>query len=216
MIRIRASAPSARAISTSCCSGIERPPDFGLGVDRRADPVEQPTRRSPALAPADRDARRPPVPGRGRCSRPRSGPETAPAAGRSPRSPVLARAPGRSARPDAPWTSIVPSSGRWAPVITLISVDFPAPFSPTSAWTSPARRSNETPLKRLDARECLADPRQLQERRQHLSPYAMRIEIENSRIRGSTQMNTDRRRRAARSRAARFSVAARVRRVHTP
>ena len=27
----------------------------------------------------------------------------------------------------------------------LISVDLPAPFSPTRAWTSPACRSNETP-----------------------------------------------------------------------
>src|SRR5262249_45392776 len=33
-----------------------------------------------------------------------------------------------------------------APVITLIRVDFPAPFSPTSACTSPGRRSNDTPL----------------------------------------------------------------------
>ena len=32
-------------------------------------------------------------------------------------------------------------------MITLISVDLPAPFSPTKAWTSPACRSNETPFK---------------------------------------------------------------------
>src|SRR5215471_4125836 len=37
-------------------------------------------------------------------------------------------------------------SGCSAPVMILIRVDLPAPFSPTSAWTSPARRSNETPL----------------------------------------------------------------------
>src|ERR1041384_4715540 len=34
-----------------------------------------------------------------------------------------------------------PASGVWMPVSTLISVDLPAPFSPTSAWISP--RSSE-------------------------------------------------------------------------
>ena len=55
MIRIRASAPSARAISTSCCSGIDSVLHFRERVDRRADPLEQalrPRRRSrPAHAP---------------------------------------------------------------------------------------------------------------------------------------------------------------------
>src|SRR5688572_28662751 len=32
------------------------------------------------------------------------------------------------------------------PDSTLINVDFPAPFSPHSAWISPGRRSNLTPL----------------------------------------------------------------------
>src|SRR5205807_3766423 len=31
-------------------------------------------------------------------------------------------------------------------VMTLMSVDLPAPFSPTRAWTSPALKSNETTL----------------------------------------------------------------------
>src|SRR5579862_7073402 len=38
----------------------------------------------------------------------------------------------------------VPESGATAPVTILMRVDFPAPFSPTRAWTSPARRSKET------------------------------------------------------------------------
>ena len=37
------------------------------------------------------------------------------------------------------WPSflITPSSGWYRPNSTLISVDFPAPFSPSSAWISP-------------------------------------------------------------------------------
>src|ERR1700722_15241233 len=38
----------------------------------------------------------------------------------------------------------VPESGSTAPVIILMRGDFPAPFSPTSAWTSPGSKSKET------------------------------------------------------------------------
>ena len=44
-----------------------------------------------------------------------------------------------------PATDRVPESAATAPVITLIKVDLPAPFSPTRAWTSPSQRSNDTP-----------------------------------------------------------------------
>src|SRR5271169_2954903 len=44
-----------------------------------------------------------------------------------------------------PSTSTAPESGRKRPVTILISVDLPAPFSPTSAWTSPPLRSSDTP-----------------------------------------------------------------------
>src|SRR5437870_3295172 len=37
----------------------------------------------------------------------------------------------------------MPESGSSAPVMILISVDLPAPFSPTNAWTSPGAKSNE-------------------------------------------------------------------------
>src|SRR5436190_6149221 len=43
-----------------------------------------------------------------------------------------------------PATVSRPASGRSAPVMILISVDLPAPFSLTIACTSPACRSNET------------------------------------------------------------------------
>ena len=40
-----------------------------------------------------------------------------------------------------PRTRIVPASGSTWPNITFISVVLPAPFSPSSTWISPARRS---------------------------------------------------------------------------
>src|SRR6476619_4484593 len=53
----------------------------------------------------------------------------------------------------------VPASGATAPVITLIMVLLPAPFSPTSACTSPAWRSNDTPCKaRTPSYDLLTDP----------------------------------------------------------
>ena len=45
-----------------------------------------------------------------------------------------------------PATVSVPESGVTAPVMILMSVDLPAPFSPISACTSPGRSSNETSL----------------------------------------------------------------------
>ena len=61
------------------------------------------------------------------------------------------------ARTSRPPTASVPASARSAPVMILISVDLPAPFSPTSACTSPARSSNETSFQGADARERFAD-----------------------------------------------------------
>src|SRR5258705_9055929 len=48
-----------------------------------------------------------------------------------------------------PATVSPPASGCSAPVMIRMSVDFPAPFSPTSACTSPAFRSNDTPRSAL-------------------------------------------------------------------
>src|SRR5438270_708585 len=59
--------------------------------------------------------------------------------------PSLRAAVGSFASTAWPATSIVPASGRWAPVMTLIRVDLPAPFSPTNACTSPASNSRCTP-----------------------------------------------------------------------
>jgi hypothetical protein len=44
----------------------------------------------------------------------------------------------------SPLKKIWPSLGRCTPATIWIRVDFPAPFSPNSTWTSPARTSKLT------------------------------------------------------------------------
>src|SRR4051794_3430177 len=46
-----------------------------------------------------------------------------------------------------PPISTMPVSGSIEPAATAMSVDLPAPFSPTSAWTSPSTTSRPTPLR---------------------------------------------------------------------
>ena len=41
----------------------------------------------------------------------------------------------------------------------FINVDFPAPFSPSNAWTSPGSTSNETSLSAATPAKCLLMPR---------------------------------------------------------
>ena len=51
---------------------------------------------------------------------------------------------GPSSATRCPSISMWPASGVCTPARTLIRVDLPAPFSPSRAWTSPARRSKLT------------------------------------------------------------------------
>src|SRR5215203_553718 len=44
-----------------------------------------------------------------------------------------------------PFTSMVPAFGAYIPARMRISVDLPAPFSPTSAWISPRATSSSAP-----------------------------------------------------------------------
>src|SRR3569833_91626 len=58
----------------------------------------------------------------------------------------------------SPRSCTCPLSSEYTPVISLISVDFPAPFSPTSACTDPACSSSETSSSaRTPANRLLAD-----------------------------------------------------------
>ena len=58
----------------------------------------------------------------------------------------------------SPSTRIVPVSGWWTPARILTRVLLPAPFSPTSAWTSPARRSSDTSVRAWVAANDLDTP----------------------------------------------------------
>src|SRR3954471_12614159 len=70
-----------------------------------------------------------------------------------------ARAAAGSSRATAvPATTIVPPSGVSAPVMMRINVDLPAPFSPTSACTSPGCRSKDTPRSAWTPAKALAIP----------------------------------------------------------
>src|SRR6266542_1613510 len=69
--------------------------------------------------------------------------------------PSLYAAAGVRWRTCSPSISILPPSGWCAPVMTLMRVDLPAPFSPRRAWTSPASRSNDTPCKARTAPKLL-------------------------------------------------------------
>ena len=58
-----------------------------------------------------------------------------------------------------PSTVMVPASFEYAPIKILIRVDFPAPFSPTNPWTSPALTLKLTPFRALHPGEALVDVR---------------------------------------------------------
>ena len=75
------------------------------------------------------------------------------------------RGPGRGATTGSPSSSTLPLSGWWTPARILTSVLLPAPFSPTSAWTSPARSSSDTSDSAWVAAEPLRDAAQRDGRR---------------------------------------------------
>ena len=148
-----------RAISTSCCSATDRRPAGAssgksgaahLG-QRRTGPLAQ---LAPA-APAGRASARRPA----GCSRPPTGAAPATAPGRSSPRRRGGRRRATAGRYGSPSSSISPSSGVSAPLSTFMSVLLPAPFSPTSASTSPLRTSRSTPPSARVAPNCWRTPR---------------------------------------------------------
>ena len=60
-------------------------------------------------------------------------------------------------RPAAPSSTIAPLSGRTTPASTFISVDLPAPFSPTTAWMVPRSTSRFMSVERHHAAVALGE-----------------------------------------------------------
>ena len=154
MIRMRASSERALAISTSCCSPMRRPAMRASGsssMPRRARSFRA------AAVIAWRSRKRPARSG----SRPRKMLAATLSSGTRLSSWWMMATPARSAsrtpakRTGAPSIRISPSSAGWTPERIFISVDLPAPFSPTSACTSPARRSKSTRSSAVTPAKCL-------------------------------------------------------------
>src|SRR5918992_1647916 len=69
--------------------------------------------------------------------------------------PAACAACGCANETSSPSIRIVPRSGWCTPASTFISVDLPAPFSPTTAWISPASQSRLTPCSTSTPRKLL-------------------------------------------------------------
>ena len=114
-----------------------------IGIDLRPGACEQRLRDPPAARPVDAPPARPTLEPQRQVLRDREMRKQGGLLvdGGDPRSRA---ASGPWAASGAPSIASVPESGWTAPVRILISVDLPAPFSPTMACTSPARRSSDT------------------------------------------------------------------------
>src|SRR6266850_4287584 len=65
--------------------------------------------------------------------------------------PAFRASRGEVKRTGSPSTASVPSSGGWTPERVLMSVDLPAPLSPSRQLISPARTARETPSRATTA-----------------------------------------------------------------
>ena len=158
-IRTRASTDSDLAISISCWSAIDRPRTGAPDVELDVELLEQRLRRRAASRPS-RWCRTGPDGAwpMKTFSATRQVREEAAAPGGRPRCRAPARAPGPLdpvGTPSSRDRARCPAGG--SPARILTSVLLPAPFSPTSAWISPAQQLERDVVERLGRAELLRD-----------------------------------------------------------
>ena len=118
--------PTGDSLSASCVTSMSWP--------RAAKSSRAARLRSPQRTTPNRDG----------VGRPRSTfsaterPPTVASSWNSVATPMVMAPCGEPKRSSCPPTATLPLSGTTTPEMILISVDLPAPFSPSSAWTSPA------------------------------------------------------------------------------
>src|SRR6185312_17232160 len=146
-MRTAASRSTALAMATSCWTASGWPPSTESGSTARL-------RRASSSAARRRTARRSTRPSL-RGSRPSRMFSATVRLGQRFTSwytvaiPASWAAPGEANTRSSPRTRMVPPSMPYTPVSALIKVDFPAPFSPMSACTSPGRSRKPTPASAL-------------------------------------------------------------------
>ena len=147
-------------ISTCCCWPSASPPARASGCEIDA---EQPRELGEALPralevePAGAALR-----ARASGSRARSASGPGSGAGRRCRSRARSRRGASRSPPACPRSWSRPASGRYMPERMLISVDLPAPFSPSSACTSPAQSVRSMPSLATTPGKTLVIPRSSQ------------------------------------------------------
>ncbi len=157
-----ASRESARRISTFCCSAGPQLLGGRVAAEVEAGSLRR-ARRSARFEPARADeARRAAARRRARRFPRRSAAGRRSAPGRS--RPRRARAPRAASRTRPARLRAAPARrpARERRRRSCPSVDLPAPFSPTSAWTEPRATPSETRVERLDASEVLGDVQELE------------------------------------------------------
>ena len=143
-MRILGSVDSALAISTICRCGERQAADLGVGVDCRVRAAARTSAPAVRIASTFEQAEAARFAAERQVLRDGQIQQQAELLvdGGDAERQRMARA--RGSRPALPPIAMVPASAECMPDRMLISVDLPAPFWPTSAWTSPGRIASDT------------------------------------------------------------------------